>query len=80
MIKKLNHKFQSHKGVWSKLSLHKEIKIWLLSSTIPIGFFSQSQSISSSHTFPIQSQSISYWFGLNKYGQLSFQFATQSQS
>ena len=79
-IKKLKPGSQLSKGVLSKLLSHKDITMWLLSSTIHIEFFSQSQSISSSHTFQIQSQSKSYWFKLNTYGQLSFPFVNQSQS
>ena len=78
--KKLNHKSLSHIGVWSELFSNKETTIWLLSSTIHTGFFFQSQSISSSQTFPTQSWSVSYWFRLYTYGQLSSQFVIQSQS
>ena len=78
--KRLNHKSESHNGVWSNLLSHKEIIIWLLSSTIHTGFFCPSPSISSSHTFQTPSQSSSYWFKLYVYGQLSLPFVTQSQS
>ena len=79
-MKKLNHKSAFHNGVWSSLLSNKEIITWLLSSTIQIGFFSPSPSISSSHTFHIPSLSSSYWFRLYTYGQLSFPFVTPSQS
>ena len=79
-IKRLNHKSESHNGVWSSLLSHKETTMWLLSSTIHTEFFSPSQSISSSQTFHSPSQSWSYWFKLYAYGQLSLQFVTQSQS
>ena len=65
LTKKLNHKSLSPNGVWSKSFFRKDTTIRLLSSTIHTEFFCQSQSISSSHTFPIQSPSKSYWFGLN---------------
>ena len=66
LIKKLNPFPQSHNGVSSKSLFHNEITTWLLSSTIQTGFLIQSPSMSSSHTFQIQSSSKSYWFWLNK--------------
>ena len=80
LTKKLNQKAESPKGVWSKSFFRKETIIWLLSSTIHTGFFFQSPSISSSQTFQNQSPSISYWLGLNTYGQLSSQLRIPSQS
>ena len=64
LIKNQNQKSQFHKGVSSNLSFHKEITILSLSSTIQTGLSFQSPSISSSHTFHTQSQSISFWLGL----------------
>ena len=80
LIKKLNHPSQLPKGVWSKSFFHKDTTTRLLSSTIHTGLFFPSPSISSSHTFPIQSSSKSYWFLLNIYGQLSCPLVIQSQS
>ena len=80
LIKKLNHNSEFPNGVLSKFLFHKEIRIWLSSSTIHTGFLVQSPSISSSHTFPTPSPSKSYWFKLYIYGQLSCQFVIQSQS
>ena len=51
-------------GQLSVLELHFQTTTWSKSSTIHTGLFIQSPSISSSHTFQIQSQSTSIWLGL----------------
>ena len=51
-------------GQLSKFLSHFHMTVCHKSSTIHIGFFIQSQSISSSHTSQIQSQSVSVWLGL----------------
>ena len=56
------------------------ILIFHKSSTIHIGFFTPSQSISSSQTSQILSQSVSFWLGLYVSGQLSYLFKIPSLS